>query len=819
LCAVCLVCFSVPHREGNRLGNFCPWFMKVLVLAIFLGIAAQGTAQQKFTISGYVKEAASGEALIGATIFVQQLNTGTTSNEYGFYSITLPAGDYTIKFNFLGYQLITKEIRLDKNMRSDTELKSEATELKEIEVTDERDRPASQNPNMSMNKMNVSVMKKIPAFLGEVDVIKSILLLPGVSTVGEGAAGFNVRGGSVGQNLVYLDEAPVYNSSHLLGFFSVFNPDAVKDVTLYKGAIPSRYGGRIASVLDVRMKDGNNKKTEIHGGIGTVFSRFSVEGPLVKNKSSFIIAARRSYIDVLARPFVSILKNGGALNFYDLTLKTNYHLNDKNKLYLSGYFGRDNFLFDKNQGFSWGNATGTLRWNHLFNEKLFFNQALVFSKYDYSLQFGGTDQNNFKWKSSITNFIYRPDFSYFINSNNELSFGGEAIYYTFDPARATGTTNGTPVDVSLEKKYNSEASLYASHALKINSHFSIDYGLRYTSFTLYGPGTQYYYNDTVPGLRKRVTGQTKYSPGQVIQTYGNWQPRFSFKYQLNENSSVKGSYNRMVQYLHLISNTTASNPLDVWTPSTANIKPELGDQFTLGYFRTLSTPKTQYEFSAEGYLRLTQNQIDYINGADILINRYLEGDLLSGRGRAYGIEFFAQKKTGRLNGWISYTLGRTELLVPGINNDTWYPTRYNQTHNLKVVGFYEINKRWSFSTDFIFTSGTPTTFPTSRYLQQGILIPYLATNMRNNVTLPSYHRLDIAFTLQGKEFNRQGRKRKNQDYWVFSVYNLYARANPFSIYFSQVKDQTLPGQPLLSQAKQISIIGTFVPAVSYNLKF
>lgn len=793
--------------------------MRFLFFMFFLAYAGVGSAQQKFTINGYARDAANGEAMIGASVFVQELNTGTTTNEYGYYSITIPAANYVLKFSYLGYSVVAKEVVLDKNIRLDVELQTELKQLQEAVVTDDRDRPAAQNPNMSINKMDISTIKKIPAFLGEVDVIKSILLLPGVSTVGEGASGFNVRGGSVGQNLIYLDEAPVYNSSHLLGFFSVFNPDAVKDITLYKGAVPARYGGRLASVLDVRMKEGNNKKTEVTGGIGTIFSRLAMEGPIIKNKASFIVAVRRSYIDILARPFVSILKNGGALNFYDLTLKTNYNINQKNKLYVSGYFGRDNFLFSKNQGFSWGNATGTLRWNHLFNDKLFFNQALVFSKYDYSLQFGNDSQNQFRWKSSISNFIYRPDFSYFINSNSELNFGAEAIYYTFEPANATGITNGTPIDVSLEKKYNLEASVYASHSLKVNTLFSVDYGVRYSNFTLYGPGTQYSYNDTVPGIRKTVVGQKVYSKDKPIQTYGNWQPRFSFKLQLNENSSFKGSYNRMVQYLHLISNTTASNPLDVWTPSTPNIKPELGDQFTMGYFRTVNGSNAQYEFSVESYLRFTQNQIDYINGADLLINRYLEGDLLSGKGRAYGLELYAQKKTGRFNGWISYTLGRTELQVVGINNGNWYPTRFNQTHNLKVVAFYEINKRWSFSSNFIYTSGTPTTFPTSRYTEQGILIPYNANNSRNNVTLPSYNRLDIAFTLQGKEFDKAGKKRKNHDYWVFSIYNLYARKNPFSIYFAQADVQTLPGQPLVSQAKQLSIIGTFVPAVSYNLKF
>src|SRR6478736_4765 len=792
--------------------------MRKLLLLLML-LPGFTIAQQKFTISGHVKDASNGEVLIGATVLVKEIGNGATTNEYGFYSITLAPGTYNLQYSYIGYTTSVKTFNLDKSTPFDLELVVEADELEEVVVTGELEQPTAANLQMSTAGLGIKTILKIPAFMGEADVLRSIQLLPGVSTVGEGASGCNVRGGSVGQNLILLDEAPVYNSSHLLGFFSVFNPDAVKDVKLYKGAIPARYGGRIASLLDVRMKEGNNKKFEVTGGIGTIFSRLAVEGPLIKNKASFIIAARRSYIDVLARPFVEVLQNGGALNFYDLTLKTNYNVNPKNRMFLSGYFGRDNFLFDKNQGFSWGNATGTFRWNHLFNDRLFMNQTLVFSRYDYHLQFGNDDNNRFVWSSAINNYIFKPDFSYFINSNNELNFGGEAIYYTFEPANASGITNGQPVDFSLEKKYNLETSLYASHSMKLNSVLSIDYGLRYSNFKLFGPGTQYLYNDTVPGIRKTPIGSSVYKKGEVIQTYGNWQPRFSFKAQLNDASSVKGSYNRMVQYLHLISNTTASNPLDVWTPSTPNIRPELGDQFTLGYFHTLTTSSTQYEFSVESYYRSTQNQIDYINGADILINKYLEGDLLSGKGRAYGVEFFAQKKTGRLHGWISYTLGRTELKVDGINHGDWYPTRFNQTHNLKVIGFYEINKRWSFSTDFIYTSGTPTTFPTSRATVQGILIPYNANDSRGNVTLPSYNRLDIAFQLQGKEFKKDGKPRKNKDYWVFSIYNVYARKNPFSIYFSQTDARTLPGQPQVSQAKQLSIIGSMVPAISYNLKF
>jgi len=774
-------------------------------------------AQQKFTISGYVKDVSNGEVLIGVSILVKEMGVGATTNEYGFYSLTLPANTVTLQYSYIGYLNTTKTVSLTENLRQDIELTSEANQLEEVVIKDKEDQPTATNMDMSTNNLSISTITKIPTFMGEADVLRSLLLLPGVSTVGEGASGFNVRGGSVGQNLVLLDEAPVYNSSHLFGFFSVFNPDAVKDTKLYKGAIPSRYGGRLASLLDVRMKEGNSKKMEVNGGIGTVFSRLSVEAPIVKDKASFIVAARRSYIDVLARPFVELLQEGGALSFYDLTMKANYNISKKDRVYASGYFGRDRFMFDKQQGFSWGNATSTLRWNHLFNDKLFSNLTTVYSKYDYKLQFGDDERNKFSWNSSISNFIVKPDFSYFVNTSTEINFGGEAIYYSFEPANAVGVSEGETIDVSLEKKYNLEASLYAGSTQKVNSILSLDYGLRFSHFASYGPGTVYSYNDTIPGVRKTVTGEKTYDKGETIATYNNFQPRVSFKAQVTESSSIKGSYNRMVQYLHLISNTTASNPLDVWSPTSKNIKPELGDQFTLGYFKSLSGEQ-EYEFSAEAYYRATQNQIDYIDGADLLINRYLEGDLLAGKGRAYGIELYAQKKTGKINGWVSYTLGRTELQVNGINRGEWYPTRYNQTHNLKVAAFYDITKRWSVSADFVFSSGTPTTFPTSRYLQQGILIPYNVNDSRNNVTIPAYHRLDVSFRLEGKQY-KGAKLRKNRDYWVFSFYNVYARKNPFSIYFSQSDERTLPGQPIDSQATQLSIIGTIIPSISYNFKF
>jgi hypothetical protein len=670
---------------------------------------------------------------------------------------------------------------------------------------------------MSTNKLDIKTIVKLPSFLGEADVLKSLLLLPGVSTVGEGASGFNVRGGSVGQNLVLLDEAPVYNTSHLFGFFSVFNPDAVKDTKLYKGAVPSRYGGRLAALLDVRMKEGNSKKFEATGGIGTVFSRLAIESPIVKDKASFILAARRSYIDVLARPFTDVFKDGAALNFYDLTAKTNYNINRKNRVYLSGYFGRDRFLFAENQGFSWGNSTTSFRWNHLFSERLFSNVTTLFSNYDYKLQFGNDYQNRFNWNSSIRNFIFKPDFTFFANAANEVSFGGELIYYSFAPANAVGITNGTSVDISLPRKYNMESSLFAGNSQKISPDLSIEYGVRYSQFRYLGPGESYTFSDTIPGKRKRLTSVTPFGKGETIQQYGNLQPRFSFKWQAHPTAAVKGSYNRMVQYLHLISNTTASNPLDVWTPSTKNIKPELADQFTLGWFKDLDENKI-WELSIEAYYRKTQNQVDYIDGADLLINRLIEADLLTGKGRAYGMEFYLQKKTGRLNGWLSYTLGRTELNIDGINSGKWYAARYDQTHNLKVSGFYEINKRWSASANFVFTSGTPVTFPTSRFVVQNILIPYSYADARNNVRLPSYHRLDLSFRLEGKTV-RNGKPRKNSDYWVFGVYNVYARKNPFSIYFSQKDERTPTGLSQDAQATQLAIIGTFIPSVSYNFRF
>lgn len=792
-------------------------FIRSLITILWLAQIA-AVAQSKYTISGYVKDAANGEALIGATIYIKSLATGATTNVYGFYSLTLEPDKYEVDISYIGFATLSQTVDLNQNIRLDIELQPEGRQLEEVVVSSTKDQEGVKALEMSTNRLDIKTILKIPSFLGEADVIKSLQQLPGVSTVGEGASGFNVRGGSVGQNLILLDEATVYNSSHLLGFFSVFNPDAVKDTKLYKGAIPAQFGGRIASLLDVRMKEGNNKDYEVNGGVGTIFSRAALEGPLFKGDGSFIVAGRRSYADVLARPFVEVLQDGGALNFYDLTGKANYNINSRNRIYVSGYTGRDQFFFDKNQGFSWGNNTGTIRWNKIFNDRLFANFSGIFSRYDYSLQFGENDRDNFRWKSSIRNLTFKPSFSYFLNTKNEISFGAEVNYYSFEPANAFGTSNGSQIDVSIPEKYNLESALYLGNSQQLSSKISIEYGLRYSYFAGFGPGTQYTYNDTIPGSRKTPIAEESFARGEVASTYQNLEPRFSMKAELNDVSSIKASYTRMVQYLHLISNTTASNPLDVWTPSSNNIKPELGDQWVLGYFRNFGKDQ-MFEFSAEAYYRKTQNQIDYIDGADLLINEFLEGDLLTGQGRAYGLEFYLQKKVGRFTGWMAYTLARTELQVDGINRGEWYAARFDQTHNVKVSGFYDINKRWSASANFTLVTGTPSTFPTSRYVVQGMLIPYNAADSRNNVRLPAYHRLDVSFRLEGRTVKRNGNARKNSDYWVFGVYNLYARRNPFSIYFTQGSERVAQGSPINSEARQLSIIGTVIPSVSYNFKF
>lgn len=784
-----------------------------LILSISLSINHLHAQQaEKSTVSGYVKDSKNGEKLIGVNVYIKGTTIGTTTNEYGFYSLTLAKGKYELIASYIGYLSVTKELDLSTNTKIDFEIAEQDIQLQEVVVKAEAEDQNVKNIEMSTNKLDIKAIQKIPAFLGEVDVIRSIQLLPGVATVGEGATGFNVRGGAIDQNLVLLDEAPVYNSAHLFGFFSVFNPDAVKDVKLIKGGIPAQYGGRLSSLLDVRMKEGNSKRFAIQGGIGAIFSRVAIEAPIIKDKASFIIAARRSYIDVLAKPFLSGDFKNAQFYFYDLTAKVNYTINPKNTVFISGYFGRD--VFGSGFKFNWGNATSTIRWNHLFSDRLFMNLTAFYSNYDYLLGFGGTTANDatssqFDWTSNIINYSVKPDFTYFLNAKNTIKFGAQSIYYDFRPGKAIITSGNNRSDISLPPKYSLETGFYIDNEQKIGDKLTIQYGMRYSIFNYLGKGEAYEFSQELPNVRRSVTNTTTYGSFESIKQYGNFEPRFSMNLELNATTSLKASYNRMAQYIHLVSNTAASTPLDVWTPSTNNIKPQLADQFALGLFKNFKD--NTFETSVEIYYKDLQNQLDFIDNSDLLLNRYLEGDLLQGIGRAYGAEFYVKKNKGKLTGFVSYTLSRTERQVSGLNNNDWFPNRFDRPHNLNMSVSYEFNDYWSASANFVLQSGTPVTFPTSRVQVQDYTIPYNIEATRNNFRVPTYHRLDFAVTKINKK------KRPNQRWesnWVFSIYNAYNRRNPFTIYFR--RNQT---EPLNTEAVRLAIIGSIVPAVSYNFKF
>lgn len=785
--------------------------MKKLVLLLFICGIFKANAQDKFTISGYAKDAKNGEALIGVTVYKKNSQIGTSTNEYGFYSLTLPKGQDTVVFSFVGYKTVIKVIDLNSNQTLSLEIAEEGKELEEVVISSEREDKNIKSMEMSVAKLDIKQIQKMPALLGEVDVIKSIQLLPGVTTVGEGASGFNVRGGNIDQNLVLMDEAPVYNSSHLFGFFSIFNPDAVKDVKLLKGGIPAQYGGRASSVLDIRMKEGNSKKMEVNGGIGTVFTRASIEAPILKDKASFIVAGRRSYIDALVKPFVkstNVLKKSD-FYFYDLTAKFNWRINDKNTLFASGYTGNDVFGSTAFK-FNWGNTTATVRWNRIFNSKLFMNLTAFYSNYKYELGFKseGSSQK-FEWTSNIINYSVKPDFTYYLNSKNTIRFGAQSILFTFKPANAVITSqDGAVSNISLDKKYGVENALYIDNEQKITNRFTIQYGLRWSFFNYIGKGTKYYYRDTIPNESKPLDKEETFANGETIQAYNTPEPRLALNYTINDKSSVKLGYNRMSQYLHIVSNTAASTPLDIYTPVTNNVKPLISDQVTLGYFRNFK--ENMFETSAEIYYKDLQNQLDYVDNANLLLNEYLEADLIQGKGRAYGLELYVKKSKGKLNGWVSYTLSKTERQVRGISNDEWFLSKYDRTHNVNTVLIYDLNKRWSFSANFVYQTGTPATFPTAKFELQGYVIPYNTDNKRNNYRNTPYHRADIGVTYN---FKKNDTRRYKQTL-VLSVYNVYNRRNAFSIYFRSNADA-----PLNTEAVRYSVVGSVIPAITYNFKF
>jgi hypothetical protein len=783
--------------------------MKFKFGLLFFLLAFNIYSQDKETISGYVKDAKNGESLIGATVYKLGSTNGASANEYGFFSLTLPKGEHVIAVSLIGYKTFTFSVNLNKPISKTFELSEEGTDLDEVVITGEAEDKNIKSVEMGVAKLDIKQINKIPALLGEVDVIRAIQLLPGVTTVGEGASGFNVRGGNIDQNLILLDEAPVYNSSHLFGFFSVFNPDAVKDVKLIKGGIPSQYGGRVSSILDVRMKEGNSKKLAVNGGIGTIFSRVSIEAPIIKDKASFIIAGRRSYIDALVKPFLKSSNplKGAKFYFYDLTAKFNYRINDKNTVFASGYLGRDVFgaaVF----GFDWGNTTATTRWNHIFSKRLFMNATAFYSNYNYKLAFETSNGQGFKWNSNIINYSGKTDFIFYKNSRNTIRFGAQALVYDFLPYNATGTFENGTVKFLADKRYGVEYSAYIGNEHKLSEKLTVEYGLRVSMYTYVGTGKAYYFRDTIPNTSKPLDHEQSYSANELIKKYINPEPRFSANYVLNKTSSIKMSYNRMAQYIQLISNTAASTPLDVYTIASNNLKPLIADQVSLGYFRNFRD--NMFETSVECYYKYLQNQLDYIDNADLFINATVENQLLQGLGRAYGTEVYVKKSKGKIQGWISYTLSKTERLVRGISNDNWFYSRYDRTHVLNTSVNYDLTKRWNISANFVYLTGVPGTFPNSKVQIQSLNIPYNTDGIRNNYRITPYHRLDLGATYAFKK----NETRRYKQTIVISVYNVYNRRNAFSIYF-----RTKEGAPQQTEAVRYSIIGSFVPAVTYNFSF
>ncbi|WP_255416051.1 TonB-dependent receptor [Reichenbachiella sp. MSK19-1] len=761
----------------------------------------------KYTLSGQVSDAQTGEDLIGATIRIVGQTLGVVTNVYGFYSLTLPEGTYQVSCSFVGFQEQVVTIDLSSNQTQKFELSENEEVLEEVVVLARRDEDINvTSTEMGADEVSIDVAKKLPALFGEVDIIKTIQLLPGVKVVGEGGSGFYVRGGNVDQNLVLLDEAPIYNASHLLGFFSAFNPEAVKDMKLYKGAIPAQYGGRLSSVLDIRMKDGNSKRWTAAGGIGTMMTRLGVEGPITP-KGSIMVAGRRSYLDTFAK--MSNWVQGKEVNssqqfyFYDLNAKANYRINDNNRLFASGYFGRDviatDIGSDMNINVDWGNSTAMMRWNHLFSPKLFSNLTYYYSNYDYALNFS-EEVSQFLWDSDLQEHSIKLDFGAYLNPNNTLKFGVQTIQHAIAPGNIeTYEADGTKESHNLQKNKSYESAAYISNEQVVSKKIKLDYGLRLSNFQNVGPQEVYTLDENY-----EISDTVQHNKG-AYNSYWNLEPRVAARYQINSSSSFKASYNRTSQYIQLASNGNFSSPFDIWFSSTEQIKPQLADQFSIGYFKNFK--QNTYEASIEVYYKDLQNSIDFKDHAELLFNENLEGELRVGDAKAYGVEFLLRKNVGKLTGWIGYTLSKAEKKIPTINEGNWYNAKFDKPHDLSIVGVYDITPYISIGGSFVYSTGGAVTFPTGRYYYGGAAVPVYSE--RNGERLPDYHRLDASVTLKSKKNDN----RRFQSEWVFSVYNLYNRKNAFTISFKQEADN-----PTVTYAEKSAIFG-IIPSLTYNVRF
>ena len=783
---------------------------KTIIIGEVQNLANGGNA----TLNGYIRGAKTGEGIIGGTVYVEELKKGTASNQYGYYSITLPAGIYHIAFSYIGLKKEIKQIILNSTGTYNIELSEASFQVEEVIITGEAEDVNISGVQMSMTRLTMKTIETMPAFLGEVDVIKSLALLPSVNTAGEGASGFNVRGGNVDQNLILLDDAPIFNSSHVFGFFSVFNPDAVKNVTLYTGGIPAKYGGRLSSILDIKQNEGNLKEFTGKGGIGLVSSRLALEAPIVKDKCSFLVAGRTSYSDWILQQVPDINVQNSSASFYDVTAKINYAFNNKNKIFLSTYLSDDKFRFGSDTTYNWGTANAVLKYNHIFGEKLFSDITAIYSDYHYKV-YNQSEVNSFELEYGIEYKGLKADFTYFLQKH-QLDFGADIIWYGFQPGTLKPFSDNSNINpVYLEEEQSREMAVYINDEYKISPVITLMYGLRYSLFHNLGPANVYIYQDNIPKDQGSIIDTLQFSTGETIQSYGGLEPRISVKLGLGPYSSLKLSYNRMKQYMSLISNTAAITPVDIWKTSDKHIKPQTGDQIIIGYFKNFA--ENSIETSIEAYYKKTDNLVEYKDGASLLLNETLEADLLEGKGRAYGLELQAKKKAGRLTGWASYVYSRSERQVNGefpeeqINLGKYYPSNYDKPHNVKIVSNFRITQRWSFAANFTYSTGRPTTAPYSKFRINNELFNNITVanfSQRNQYRIPDYHRLDISVTLS--EGHRKYRKWKGS--WTFSVYNVYGRKNAYSVFFKDIHG--VPPMPY-----KLSILGVPFPSLTYNFTF
>lgn len=764
------------------------------------------SAQKKVTLSGYIKDDRSGESLISATVYIKELGIGTQTNTYGFYSISMPPGSYTAIYSYVGYSNEVKQLSMVDDVKMNVDMRNETT-MDEVEIVSDRKDENVNSTNMGTISLSVDKIKKLPVIFGETDILKALQLMPGVQSAGEGNSGFYVRGGGPDQNLILLDDAVVYNTGHLFGFFSVFNTDALKNVTLIKGGMPANYGGRLSSVVDVSMKEGNMKEYHAEGGIGLIASRLTLEGPIKKNKGSFIISGRRTYIDVLIKPFAKgSFKNSGYF-FYDANIKANYKITNKDRVYLSGYFGRDKFKFASESGsfdadIPWGNSTATLRWNHLFNNKLFLNTTAVYNDYQFSF---GAKQNDFEFKlsSGVRDWNVKTDLDFYSNFNHNFKAGIAYTYHKFIPNQVSGSSGQVQLEPNNALiKYAHEGGVYILDDFDLSQRIRVNAGLRYSWFAQIGPYKQY--SKSFSGAN---TDSTVYNKGEIVETYGGWEPRLNIRYAINENSSIKASAAKAYQYIHLISNNGSTLPTDLWVPSTLIVRPQQAWQYSVGYFKNWLD--NALETSIEVYYKDMKNQVEYREGYVPTTIQDPELDFVFGSGEAYGAEFFINKTKGKFTGWIGYTLSWTYRTFKDLNNGNRYPAKYDRRHDLSVVASYELNKKWTVSTVFIYGSGNAITLPTNYYFISGSVVPDYSE--LNAYRLFAYHRLDLSAVYTPKP----KKKRKWESSWAFSIYNLYSRQNPYFLYVDTQGDLS---QGVQAKVKQVSIF-PILPSITYNFKF